>query len=199
MQRTIYNSIILDESSKIVNKNTTPLKCRSLREVAERINNMDENKNQLIIEKTEKFNQQDELEGYEAPLYKKKESSRSKNGIATFVYSDNGKRMELSAKTQEILGIKNQTVYVACNVLKGTVILCAEQISPKMSAITLKRNGSKLIYYSSDFVRFINSVLKLNYDKRVCNTITNYEIKQKENVNYVILKKCEVNTNDENN
>ncbi len=160
---------------------------------------MNENKNQLIIEKKEKFNQQDELEGYEAPLYKKKEGSRSKNGIATFVYSDNGKRMELSAKTQEILGIKNQTVYVACNMLKGTVILCAEQISPKMSAITLKKNGSKLIYYSSDFVRFINSVLKLNYDKRVCNTITNYEIKQKENVNYVILKKCEVNPNDENN
>lgn len=106
----------------------------------------------------------------------------------------------IPVKTQEVLSIKDDcTVYVACNMLKGTVIICAEQISPKMSAITLKKNGSKLIYYSSDFVRFINSVLKLNYDKRVCNTITNYEIKQKENVNYVILKKCEVNTNDENN
>lgn len=34
---------------------------------------MEENKNQLIIKKTEKFNQQYELEGYEAPLYKKKD------------------------------------------------------------------------------------------------------------------------------
>lgn len=184
-----------------VNKNATPLKYRSLGGVAERINNMDENKNQLIVEEKEKFNQQDEFEGYETPKFKKRERSASsgENGIATFVYSKNGKRMELPAKTQEVLSIKDDcTVYVACNMRKGTVILCAEQISPKMSAITLKKNGSKLIYYSSDFVRFINDVLKLNYDKRVCNTITNYEIKQKENVNYVILKKCEVNTNDEN-
>ena len=114
------------------------------------------------------------------------------------MYSDNGKRMELSAKTQEILGIKNQTVYVACNVLKGTVILCAKQISPKMSAITLKRSGSKLIYYSADFVRCINSILKLNYDKCVCNTIFNYVIKQIDEVPYVVLKKEEVKQIDEN-
>lgn len=163
---------------------------------------MDENKNQLIVEEKEKINLQDEFEGYETPKFKKRERSTSsgENGIATFVYSKNGKRMELPVKTQEILSIKDDcTVYVACNMRKGTVILCAEQISPKMSAITLKKNCSKLVYYSADFVRLINSVLQLNYDKCVCNTINNYEIKQKGNVKYVVLKKDEVKQNDENN
>lgn len=65
-----------------VNKNATPLKYRSLRGVAEKINNMDE------------------FEGYEIPKFKKRERSTSsgENGIATFVYSKNGKRMELPVK-----------------------------------------------------------------------------------------------------
>ncbi len=135
-------------------------------------------------EKTEEFS------GYEIPQFSKK-NMRATNGIVTFVFCNNGKRMELNNHAQKILNIKNQKVYVSCNLIEGKVVFSGDKLSSQFRELELKKVGSKLVYYCAGLVELISSILNLSYKDKVSNTITNYTLDKYNNIPYVVLNRME--------